>query len=181
MYFNRRRLTYRQKTFKEKYDRDFKDVRSETLEWLSHQELVVLPFISGDKDHGGYESILIAPRNASFFVGGLADLQGFIPLNEIREGYKPRAVIYLAPTFRHTHFDGKQAVVHNRLDDVHEVFSFNLYPGPSAKKGVYGILLSIGEKEGWVTAHAATAHITTPYDNEVVIMHEGASGGGNLR
>jgi hypothetical protein len=166
------------KTFKEKYDRDFKDVRSETLEWLRHQELVVLPFISGDKDHGGYESILIAPRNASFFVGGLADLQGFIPLNEIREGYKPRAVIYLAPTFRHTHFDGKQAVVHNRLDDVHEVFSFNLYPGPSAKKGVYGILLSIGEKEGWVTAHAATAHITTPYDNEVVIMHEGASGGG---
>ena len=166
------------KTFKEKYNRDFGDVRKETFEWLRKQELVLLPFISGDKDHGGYESILIAPRNASFFVGGLADLQGFIPLNEIREGYKPRAAIYLAPTFRHTHFDGKQAVVHNRLDDLHEVFSFNLYPGPSAKKGVYGILLSIGEREGWVTAHAATAHITTPYDNEVVIMHEGASGGG---
>ncbi len=165
-------------TFKEKYQCDFDTVRQETFDWLRKQELVLLPFISGDKNHGGYESILIAPRNASFFVGGLADLQGFIPLNDVRKGYKPQAVIYLAPTFRHTHFDGKQAVVHNRLESMHEVFSFNLYPGPSAKKGVYGILLSIGEKEGWVTAHAATAHITTPYDNEIVIMHEGASGGG---
>ena len=29
------------------------------------------------------------------------------------------------PPFRHTHFDGKQVVVHNRLDDCHEVFSYN--------------------------------------------------------
>src|SRR5690606_29861815 len=31
---------------------------------------------------------------------------------------------------------------------------------------------------GWVTAHASTVKIVTPYENEIVIMHEGASGGG---
>ena len=61
---------------------------------------------------------------------------------------------------------------------LHEVFAFNLYPGPSAKKGVYGILLDIGEQEGWVTAHASTVRVVTPYDNILTIMHEGASGGG---
>ena len=86
--------------------------------------------------------------------------------------------MFLAPPFRHTHFDGKQIVVHNRTEEIHEVHSFNLYPGPSAKKGIYGVLLNIGEQEGWVTAHASTVKVITPYDNEIVIMHEGASGGG---
>jgi len=58
------------------------------------------------------------------------------------------------------------------------MFPYNLYPGPSAKKGVYGFLLDVGEKEGWVTAHASAVRITTPYENEIVVMHEGASGGG---
>ena len=70
---------------------------------------------------------------------------GFVNAEEC-EGYKPRAIVYVAPPFRHTHFEGKQVVVHNRLDDCHEVFSYNLYPGPSAKKGVYSVLLDIGEQ-----------------------------------
>ena len=106
------------------------------------------------------------------------DLQEFIPKDKIVTGFTPKAIIYLAPTFRHTNFDGKQIVVHNRLDGVHELFSYNLYPGPSAKKGVYGVLLHIGELEGWVTAHASTVRIITPYQNTLSVMHEGASGGG---
>src|SRR5690606_24811234 len=77
-----------------------------------------------------------------------------------------------------THFDGKQVVVHNRTDGLHELFSYNLYPGPSAKKGIYGMLLTVGEKEEWVTAHCSTVQVVTPYDNKTTIMHEGASGGG---
>ena len=96
----------------------------------------------------------------------------------IEAGFNPRAIIFLAPPFRHTCFEGKQIVIHNRLDRIHEVFSYNLYPGPSAKKGIYGVLLNIGEEEGWITAHASTVKVITPYDNEIVIMHEGASGGG---
>ena len=69
-------------------------------------------------------------------------------------------------------------MVHNRLQGIHEVYAYNLYPGPSAKKGIYGVLLDIGEEEGWVTAHASAVKVITPYDNEIVIMHEGASGGG---
>lgn len=164
-------------TFKERYNEEFEPLRAATFEWLGEQELIVMPFIAGDDEYG-YPALLIAPANAGFFAGGLADLQGFIPKDQIPDNFKPKAIIYLAPPFRYTHFNGKQVVVHNRLDGLHEIYSFNLYPGPSAKKGIYGVLLNIGELEGWVTAHASTVRIVTPYDNVFTIMHEGASGGG---
>ncbi len=163
--------------FKDVFKHDFDSVRKETFDWLKEQDLVFFPFKSGGHEYG-YDSIFLAPLNASFFAASLADLQAFLNIDEIIYNFKPRAIVYLAPPFRHSHFEGKQVVVHNRLDDVHEVFSYNLYPGPSAKKGIYGVLLNIGEEEGWVTAHASTVKVITPYDNEIVIMHEGASGGG---
>lgn len=164
-------------TFKERYNEEFEPLRAATFEWLGEQELIVMPFMAGDDEYG-YPALLIAPANAGFFAGGLADLQGFIPKDQIPDNFKPKAIIYLAPIFRYTHFNGKQVVVHNRLDGLHEIYSFNLYPGPSAKKGIYGVLLNIGELEGWVTAHASTVRIVTPYDDVFTIMHEGASGGG---
>ncbi len=163
--------------YSERFGGEFDPVRLETFDWLARQPLMVMPFLSGDK-HRGYPTMLVAPANAGFFVAGLADMQGFIPRDEIPEGFTPRAIIYVAPPFRHTHFDGKQVVIHNRLAGMHELFSYNLYPGPSAKKGVYGILLTIGEEEGWVTLHSSAVKLITPYDNEFVIVHEGASGGG---
>ncbi|GKX29857.1 DUF4914 domain-containing protein [Vallitalea longa] len=163
--------------YKERFNEDFDGVRLETYVWLKNQELIVMPLIAGDDEYGS-PTLLICPVNAAFFAGGLADLQGFIPEEKIDQKFEPKAIIYLAPPFRHTHFDGKQVVVHNRLDDIHEIFSFNLYPGPSAKKGIYGVLLNIGELESWTTVHASTVKVTTPYDNSLIIMHEGASGGG---
>lgn len=159
------------------YGEEFDGVRELTFEWLNSQELMLVPFMAGGHERG-YEAILIAPKNAAFFAAALGDLQGFVPADEVREGFNPRAIVYLAPPFRHTHFNGKQVVVHNRLDKVHEVFSYNLYPGPSAKKGIYSVLLDIGEEESWVTLHASTVRVITPYENVLTIMHEGASGGG---
>lgn len=168
-------------TDKPKYDDvykdDFEPLRQSTFTWLKNQDLIVQPFMAGGKEYG-YEALLIAPVNAAFFACGLADLQGFLSFEEVPEGFSPKAIIFLAPPFRHTHFGGKQIVIHNRLTEVHELFSYNLYPGPSAKKGIYGVLINIGENEGWVTVHASTVKVVTPYDNEIVIMHEGASGGG---
>lgn len=164
--------------FSERYGDDFKELRDQTFSWLAEQdELIIVPFMSGGDDTG-YPSLLVAPSNAGFFATCLADLQGFIPRSKIPQAFKPRAVIYVAPPFRHTHFNGKQVVVHNRLEKMHEMFAYNLYPGPSAKKGVYGVLLNIGEEEGWTTLHASAVKVTTPYENDFVIMHEGASGGG---
>ena len=163
--------------FADVYHYDFGKLRLETYEWLKQQELIVFPFLSGGAEYG-YDSVCIAPANAGFFAAGLADLQEFVAIDEISWEFKPRALVLLAPPFRHTHFGGKQIVVHNRLAGIHEVYSYNLYPGPSAKKGIYGVLLNIGEEEGWITAHASTVKVVTPYDNEIVIMHEGASGGG---
>jgi hypothetical protein len=163
--------------YRDIYGENFNPLRNMTFDWLKQQELIIMPFMAGGIEFG-YPALLVAPANAGFFAAGLADLQGFIPINEIPQGFKPKAVIYLAPPYRHTHFEGKQVVVHNRLDNIHELFSYNLYPGPSAKKGIYGVLLHIGELEGWVTVHASTVKVITPYENIITIMHEGASGGG---
>ena len=163
--------------FSDRFGAPFAPLRSQILSWLSEQRLIALPFVSGSAELG-YRSLLIAPLNAAFFAGALADLQGMVGRPEVDDGFVPRAILYLAPPFRHTHCDGKQVVVHNRLHDLHEIFSLNLYPGPSAKKGVYGVLLTLGEDEGWLTAHGSTVEAVTPYDNIVAIMHEAASGGG---
>lgn len=164
------------KRFVDVYGYKFDKLRRETMDWFKTQELILMPFNSGGNQYG-YGSMLVCPKQCAFFAFALAHLQGFVSAEET-EGYKPRAIIYVAPPFRHTHFDGKQVVVHNRLDDCHEVFSYNLYPGPSAKKGVYSVLLDIGEQEGWTTCHTSAGRLITPYENELVIMHEGASGGG---
>lgn len=166
-----------QPRYEDVYNRDFELLRGETFDWLKAQRLVLLPFRAGSADLC-YDALLIAPENAAFFALTLADMQGSLSDRESLDCFTPRAVIFLAPPFRHTHFGGRQIVIHNRRTDVHELFSYNLYPGPSAKKGVYGILISIGESEGWITAHASAVKAVTPYDNEIVIMHEGASGGG---
>lgn len=165
--------------YEDRFGKSFDELRGLTFEWLKGQDLIVMAFKAGDYEIG-YESLLIAPLNAGFFAGGLADLQYFIPADQIRDGYEPKSCIFLAPHFRHTHFDGKQMVVHNRTDGMYELYSYNLYPGPSAKKGVYGILINTGEieKDNWVTLHGSTVSVVSPYDNTITIMHEGASGGG---
>jgi hypothetical protein len=163
--------------FMDRFGREFEGVRQETFDWLKTQDLMLFPFYAGPEGCG-VPSMVVAPANAGFFAFGLALLQGIVSYKDLGENFSPRAIIYVAPPLRHTHFDGKQVVVHNRRDGLHELFSYNLYPGPSAKKGVYGMLISIGEQEGWVTAHCSTVQVVTPYDNIVTFMHEGASGGG---
>lgn len=163
--------------FEDRFAYPFEKLRAETLAWLKEQDLACFFFKSGQMDNG-LPSMAVCPANAGFFAFGLALLQGVVPLDEIDESFRPGAVIYVAPPFRHTHFDGKQVVVHERRDNMHEMFSYNLYPGPSAKKGVYGVLLNLGEREGWVTVHGSTVQVITPYDQVVTITHEGASGGG---
>lgn len=164
-------------TYKQIYGEEFDPVRTSALEWLKGQELAVFAFTAGQPGMG-VDALAIAPLNAGFFALALAMLQGITPVEELDAGFQPKAVLFVAPPFRHTHFKGKQIVVHNRRPDLYEIFSFNLYPGPSAKKGVYGIVIDIGAREGWVAPHCSTVVVVTPYDNAIVIMHEGASGGG---
>jgi len=163
--------------YKERFGKDFSETRDETFAWLAQQDLALFAFRTGADDFGN-DAIAVVPNNAAFFALGLALLQGITPLSEISESFTPKSVIYVAPPFRHTHFDEKQVVVHNRLSYFYEIFSYNLYPGPSAKKGVYGVLINQGEQEGWAVPHCSAVEVETPYDNIVTFMHEGASGGG---
>lgn len=164
-------------TFESKFHDDFNKLKRETFEWLKTQNLAVFFYFAG-RENIGINGIAIAPANAGFFAMGLAMLQQIVPVNKLPYNMQLESIIYVAPTFRHTHFGGKQIVVHNREDQRHEIFSYNLYPGPSAKKGLYGALLTKGEKEGWITAHCSTVQAVSPYDNIATFMHEGASGGG---
>jgi len=162
--------------YRDVFGAEFAAVKAATLDWLAGQDLVVVPFRAGGLAHG-YPSLAICPASSAFFALTLVDLQGWVTFDEIGP-FEPRSILYVAPPFRHTHFEGRQVVVHDRSETLHEVFAYNLYPGPSAKKGVFSVLLDVGEQEGWVTAHASSVRVTTPYENETVIMHEGASGGG---
>jgi len=164
-------------TFQERYGQDFAELRRETFAWMKTQDLACFAFTAGMPGKGT-DALVIAPSNAGFFALGLALLQGINAPDELPPDFEPKAIIYVAPPFRHTHLDGKQVVVHNRLEGMHELFSYNLYPGPSAKKGIYGVLLTLGEQEEWITMHCSAAQIVTPYDNRIGISHEGASGGG---
>ena len=163
--------------FINKYGYSFDQLRKETIDWLQSQDLAVFFYFAG-RNNVGSGGIAIVPANAGFFAMGLAMLQQIIPIEELPEGFSIDSAIYVAPTFRHTHFEGKQIVVHNRSEGLHEIFSYNLYPGPSAKKGLYGALLTKGETENWITAHCSTVQAISPYDNITTFMHEGASGGG---
>ena len=117
--------------FKDRFGYEFSSLRQETLDWLSTQQVIMLPFSAGPRGHG-YPSLMICPLNAAFFALSLANMQGFTSIVDVPEHYKPRAIIFVAPPFRHTHFDGKQVVVHNRSKEMHEVRAYNLNPGPSA-------------------------------------------------
>jgi len=163
--------------FTDRFGYDFSRLQQETFDWLAGQELAVFLYEAGRKDIGSL-GIAIAPANAAFFAMGLSMLQKIVAVDAIADESVIRSSIFIAPTFRHTHFEGKQVVVHNRTDEVHELYSYNLYPGPSAKKGLYGVLLNQGEKEHWVTAHCSAVQCISPYDNVTNFMHEGASGGG---
>jgi hypothetical protein len=163
--------------FSDRYGYSFSVIREETYEWLKKQELAVFFYFAGRKGIGSL-GMAIAPSNAGFFAMGLSMLQEIIPVENLKQGAELKSVIFVAPVFRHTHFEGKQVVVHNRTDKIHELYSYNLYPGPSAKKGLYGVLLAQGEKEDWVTAHCSAVQSISPYDNVTTFMHEGASGGG---
>ncbi|MFW6269072.1 MAG: DUF4914 family protein [Bacillota bacterium] len=166
--------------FEDGFDFNFSQVRKETFEWLKTQELCLFFFNAGPEELG-MKACAVAPANAGFFALGLALLQGIINTKNIEKNkkeFKPEAFIYVAPPFRHTHFEGKQVVVHNRSPEMYEMFSYNLYPGPSAKKGVYGMLIDLGEDDDWPTLHCSTVQVVTPYDNRITITHEGASGGG---
>ena len=162
--------------FDERFGYSFTEIRQETFDWLMTQDLAVFAFEMGQPGLGG-DAVAICPANAGFFAFGLGLLQGIVDIETLDRPFKPSMILYVAPPFRHTHFKGKQVVVHNRVA-IHEIFSYNLYPGPSAKKGVYGALINMGVQENWVTAHCSAVQVITPYDNVVTFMHEGASGGG---
>ena len=163
--------------FESVYGYPFEDMRQATFEWLAENPIIMYGYITGKKGMGR-DALVVAPANAGFFGFGLSLLQGITPYEELTDSFAPASVIYVAPTFRYTHLNGKQVVVHYRQPGMHEVFSYSLYPGPSAKKAAYSILLNQGEQEGWITAHCSTVRVVTPYDNAVTFMHEGASGAG---
>jgi hypothetical protein len=163
--------------FDDHFDFSFNSIRDESFEWLKQQDLALFSFKAG-KHILNKDVLVIGPANAGFFMFGLSLLQGITDIKKVEEKIDIVGVVYVAPVFRYTHFNDRQIVVHNRMKNLYEIFAFNLYPGPSAKKGVYGMMIDTGEKEDWIVPHCSAAQVCSPYDNITTFMHEGASGGG---
>jgi hypothetical protein len=165
-------------TFAERFGGPFEPVRQETFEWLAGQDLAVFPFLAGAADIGAH-AVVIAPANTGFFALGLALLQGMLDIEDLPDDFRTEGVIYVAPTFRHTHFDGRRswsttAARRRRLRAV----QLQPLPGAQRQEGRLRHAHQPREAEGWVAAHCSTVQVVTPYDNVVTFMHEGASGSG---
>ena len=77
--------------FKDRFGYDFSKLKAETLEWLSEQTLLLLPFRAGANAYG-YDSLMICPVNAAFFALALANMQGFVSIKDVAKGYTPRSI-----------------------------------------------------------------------------------------
>jgi len=134
--------------FKDEYGYGFDKLRSESFDWLSEQELIVVPFMAGG-EYGGYHGALIAPKNAAFFAAGLAGLQLFVNIDEFEGVFEPIVIIYLAPPFRHTHFNGKQLSCTTARQTCTKCFHITFTRGRAQKKVFTDFcLISAKEKAG---------------------------------
>ena len=167
-------------TYKERFGTDFAPVRQETLDWLSTQQVILLPFRAGDRRYG-YESLMICPGNAAFFASALANMQGFISVLDIA------CSSHLNPA--------RSSMLHRR--SVTRILTASRLlstiaartctrslpiistPAPRPRRASSpSCWISANRQEGWVCCHASAAKVETPYESETVFMHEGASGGG---
>ena len=108
--------------FEDEYGESFESLREETFAWLKTQELALFLLIAGAPGIGA-DALVVAPANAGFFALGLALLQGILDEKALPADFDPKVVFFVAQPFRHTHFIGKQMVVHNRRPGRHELFS----------------------------------------------------------
>ena len=68
--------------FKDRFGYEFSKLRQETLDWLSTQQVIMLPFSAGPRGHG-YPSLMVCPLNAAFFALSLANMQGFTSIADV--------------------------------------------------------------------------------------------------
>ena len=132
--------------FIDKFGYDFDSLRKETINWLQSQDLAGYSFTLPDVIKIGSGGIAIAPANAGFLQWDFRCSNAHYPVKDLPLDFSIDSVFTL-PTFRHTHFNGKQIVVHKRSENLHEIFSYNLYPGPSAKKDCMGFYYQKAKKK----------------------------------
>ncbi|MCB0322989.1 MAG: DUF4914 family protein [Bdellovibrionales bacterium] len=156
----------------QRFNLDFEQTRRDAFSLLARKKLATVAYEAGAPGHT-IKVLAVCDQEHAFLAYHGSLLQRIVEPEDVGPEWQPDAIIYVVPEFRHSHFDGKQAVVHRRKDGVHEMWSFNLYPGPSFKKGIYGFLL-----ERRMVAHCSVSVVTTPYRNTLVFRHMGASGGG---
>ena len=97
------------KRFADVYGYKFGELRQETMEWL--ETGLLMPFNSGGNEYG-YGSVLVCPEAVRVLRLRAGTSYGF---DAETEGYKPRAVIYVAPPFPSHPFEGSRPRPSGRL------------------------------------------------------------------
>lgn len=169
--------------FSVRFGREFAADRSYHHEYLRNQDLIVTGFMLPGTDK---LVALVAPRQTEIFAYIQAQIMGFRELDfKTLLEESPAAIIYLNPESRHTRYGSEQVVIHDRSRGIHEIYADSLYPGPSCKKGIFGVFLELAEidfaagKEPWSIAHAAIAVLEQGRsDKKMFFAHMGPSGSG---
>ena len=81
--------------FQERFGYSFSKVRQETMDWLSEQRVIMLPFKAGDPAQG-MTVCSFARRTRHSSRWRLPTCRGFVAIQDIPENYTPRAIIYVA-------------------------------------------------------------------------------------
>ena len=151
-------------------------------EWLAKHAPIAVPIRLFRGTPATTAGVVILPENCAFFGYMMGILQEILSAAQCSEGLSADFVVLLAPPLRHSHFDGRQAVIHHRYGapaaPVYEMLATCLYPGPSGKKGVYAMGLEIARRHDGVILHASAVRLLRPDGSHISVLHEGASGGG---
>lgn len=51
-------------TFQERFNKEFEPLRKETFDWLSDNEIIIVPFMAGGTEYG-YPALMVAPKKRS--------------------------------------------------------------------------------------------------------------------
>ena len=165
------------KRFADVYGYKFDKLRRETMDWFKTQELILMPFNSGGNQlrlrfHARMPEAVRVLRICAGTSAGLCKRRGDRGLQA--------ACDHLCCTSVPSHPLRRQSgLLFTTVWMTATRYSpITCIRARLPRRVFYSVLLDIGEQEGWTTCHTSAGRLITPYENELVIMHEGASGGG---
>ena len=162
--------------FQDVYGYDFNTLKVDTYKWLARQELILVPFMAGGYEYG-YQALLVCPvTRLSLRLRCLSCRPSSAPRTFTTSSPVP-SCMWLLPSVTLTSTASRCAYTTGWTTATRSLPT-TCIPAPPPRRAFTAFCWTLASRRARVTAHASAAKIVTPYENEMVMMHEGASGGG---